>query len=197
MWERGRRLAPDYLEVDPNYQIGGFTNNDIYEGFLEGRDTDWYGAFTGTGYINSQDISISGRSGGVGYFVSGGMTDVEGFIKNDNYTRYNYRINVDAKINDWLNVGIESFLTSSDYSGVDLIGEGYWGSILTLQPWVSSHDENGEIEPIALYGLSPYTALDAEDSDKRLNIFGNIHADVKPVAIKLYWVCLEEQLSSI
>tara|TARA_R100000935_G_scaffold10873_1_gene21740 strand:+ start:10140 stop:13316 length:3177 start_codon:yes stop_codon:yes gene_type:complete len=179
LWERGRRLAPDYLEVDPNYQIGGFTNNDIYEGFLEGRDTDWYGAFTGTGYINSQDISISGRSGGVGYFVSGGMTDVEGFIKNDNYTRYNYRINVDAKINDWLNVGIESFLTSSDYSGVDLIGEGYWGSILTLQPWVSSHDENGEIEPIALYGLSPYTALDAEDSDKRLNIFGNIHADVK------------------
>jgi TonB-linked SusC/RagA family outer membrane protein len=83
---------------------------------------------------------------------------------------------MNAKINDWMNVGFESFITSSNYSGAS-------PSVKTafyLQPWAPIKDDKGEL---VLYPegsmLNPYTTLNVKDSDKRLNIFGNFHAEIK------------------
>jgi hypothetical protein len=74
--------------------------------------------FNQNGYINNHNLSLRGKTERLGYYISGGYTDVRGYIKNDDYKKYNFRINTNAEINKWMNVGIESFLTSSDYSGV-------------------------------------------------------------------------------
>jgi len=85
-------------------------------------------------------------------------------------------MNFDAKINDWMNLGIESFLTSSDYSGVSPSQS--W--IFMLQPWAPIYDDEGEIIPNPEgSALNPYLTVQQDDSDKRLNIFANIHADIK------------------
>jgi len=176
-WELGSRVAPDYLQQDPAFSIvPHLKTNEIVEGFASGLDNDWWGMFTGNGYINTHNLSIRGKTNTVGYFVSGGITDVKGFVKNDTYKRYNYRINVDAKINDWMKVGLESFLTSSDYSGVSPS----IGTAFTFQPWVPIYDANGEIIPTPEGGsINPFLTIQQDDSDKRLNMFANIHADIK------------------
>ena len=171
------RLAPDYLQPDNSFSISDKLKTlAITEGFANGQDTDWWGSLTGNGYINAHNLSVRGKNENLGYFVSGGMTDVKGFVINDTYKKYNYRINVDAKINDWMNVGIESFLTSSDYSGVspDV------STAFLMQPWAPIYDDSGEIilTPEGL-SLNPFLTIEQDDSDRRLNMFANIHADIK------------------
>ena len=73
---------------------------------------------TSPGHVNDHNISIRGRNKSTGYYFSVGITDQEGFLENDEYGKYNFRINLDNTINDWLNIGLESFATNSDYSGV-------------------------------------------------------------------------------
>ena len=176
-WELGSRIGPDYLQPDPDFSIvPHLKTNEIVTGFNNGIDINWWDAFTGNGYNNSHNISIRGKTKSIGYFVSGGITDVKGFIENDTYKRYSYRMNFDAAINDWMNLGIESFLTRSDYSGVSPSE----GVIFSLQPWAPPFDDEGEIIPYPEGGwLNPYLSIEQDDSDKRLNLFANIHADIK------------------
>jgi len=175
-WENGSRLSPDYLQPNPTFSIAQhLKNNNIINGFNNGVDNNWWGLFTGNGYINNHNLSLRGKSNELDYFISGGFTDVKGFVKNDTYKKYNYRINLNAKINDWMKVGVESFLTSSDYSGVSPdIAE-----LFKLQPWAPIYDENNEIIKTPSIGLNPFLIIQQDDSDRRLNIFGNIHADIK------------------
>jgi len=51
-WELGSRIGPDFLQPDPEFSIAPhLKTNEIVSGFNSGVDTDWWGAFTGNGYI--------------------------------------------------------------------------------------------------------------------------------------------------
>ena len=171
------RLGPDFLQPNPDFNISqNFKTKEITDGYLAGLDTDWWGGLTGNGSINKHNLSIRGKGKSFDYFISGGYTAVEGFMKNDDYKKYSYRANMNTEINNWLKIGFESFLTSSDYSGETA---STYNAFL-LQPWAPISDENGELvlRPEGSI-LNPYAYFDIEDSDKRLNIFGNFHADIK------------------
>lgn len=176
-WENGSRLGPDYLEPDPSFSIENILNtSEMIEGFQNGADNSMWDLITGNGYINNHNLSVRGKTSTLGYYLSGGYTDVKGYIANDTYKRYSYRINLDAKINDWMIVGMESFLTSSDYSGVAPNS----GPAFMMHPWTPLFEENGEPRR-DLQGVwfSPLLTIQQDDSDRRLNLFANIHADIK------------------
>ncbi len=178
-WDRGgkgSRLAPDYLQPNPDFNFTPyFKTPDIQKGYAEGLNNDWWGLFTRNGSTMMHNLSVSGRNTGLGYYVSGGYSDVKGFALGDNYKKYNLRINLDAKINEWLKVGVESSLASSDYSGVAVS----LGTVFTTQPWSPIYNENGEyiLNPNG-QNLNPYLTLKQEDDDKRFNVIGNFHADI-------------------
>lgn len=176
MWLNSR-TGPDYLSENPAYDITQhFKSSDIREGYLAGQDNDWWGGLTRNGDLSMHNISVRGRSKDVNYFLSGGYTYDKGFVVNDNYKRFSYRINVDAKVNNWLSLGMESFLTSSDYSGAAPDADVAFG----LQPFAPIYQADGQLQLFAggTY-LNPYAQLALQDNDKRKNISGNIHADVK------------------
>ena len=175
-WENGSRIGPDFLEANPSFAVVDLLKtNEMKEGFLNGTDVSMWDILTGNGYINTHNLSVRGKTKSFGYYFSGGITDVKGFMANDEYTKYNYRINLDAKINNWMNVGMESFLTSSDYSGV----APNQGPAFMKHPWTPIYDENGEaIRDLQGVWFSPLLTIQEEDSDKRLNLMANIHADI-------------------
>ncbi len=174
-WDRSR-IGPDYLQPDPDFSIiPHFKTLEIADGYRAGLDSDWWGGLTDNGHINSHNVSIRGQNETFNYFISGGYTDVEGFMVNDTYKRYNYRINFDARINDWFKVGIESFLASSDYSGYSIPV----GVAFTYQPWAPIYDEDGEYTQNPSGDINPFTRLRTDDSDRRINLFSNIHTDIK------------------
>lgn len=176
-WERGSRIAPDYLQTDTDYSFVPYLKTtEISEGYRQGVNNDWWGMFTGNGNMMTHNLSITGKNAGLGYFISGGFTDENGFMKNDDYKKYNFRINLESEINNWLNIGIESFLALSDYSGTspDVI------STFKTQPWSPIYDANGEylLTPNGA-GLNPFLVLQQKDSDNRFNVAGIAHAEVK------------------
>jgi len=143
-WAEGARLGPDYLQPNPDFNLSSNLKTDhIVRGYERELDYPWYDTFTGNGYKNSHNLSIRGKNNQISYFFSGGFTDVKGLLKNDEYKRYSYRINLDAEITNWLTVGIQSFLTQSDFSGAEPNLE----DLFIYQPWVPATDENGEYIP--------------------------------------------------
>ena len=171
------RLSPDYLNVDPDFNLTQYLkSNDIVQGYNNGIDEDWWGGLTRNGAINNQNISVRGKSKEMGYFVSGGYTNQKGFMINNDYSRYNMRMNLDLTINKWLKLGVESFITSSDYSGKSPDIE----NAFMMQPWAPIRDEQGEL---VLFPegtmLNPYAELNVKDSEKRLTLSGNIFAEIK------------------
>jgi len=176
-WWRGSRLAPDYLQVNPEFSFAQYLKStEIKDGFQQGLDNDWWGMFTGNGNIINNNLSVTGKSQGFGYFVSGGFSDVKGYLKNDTYKRYNFRINLDYEINKWLNLGLESFLASSDYSGVSPSVS----STFTTQAWSPVYDATGDylLTPNGL-NLNPFLHIQQDDEDKKFNVVGTMHAEIK------------------
>ncbi len=63
---------------------------------------------------NQQNLSISGGTNNVDYFVSGGYLNQGGLIKNVDYKRYSTRANVNVQVSKRLKLGINSVLTKED-----------------------------------------------------------------------------------
>lgn len=177
-WNEGGRLAPDFLQDDPNYVWqNNLKTTEISQGYADGIDTPWFDLLTGNGSISTHNLSVQGKSESLGYFLSVGTTNQEGYIKGDGYERYNFRINLDAKINDWLNIGTQTFITVSDYSGVSANnGDAYFH----LQPWAPIRDDAGELIPNPEGSwLNPFLTLEIDDSDVRFNLSSVMYANVK------------------
>ena len=176
-WENGSRLAPDYLQPNPDFV---FYNNlksaELSEGYLAGLENDWWNDFTGNGQIQSHNLSLQGATENLRYFVSAGLKDVQGYLKNDKYKRNNFRVNLDADVNNWLSIGMQSFLALSDYSGVAPSA----ASLFKTQPWAPIYDADREylLTPDGS-ALNPHLTAQIDDDDRRLNGNINLYANIQ------------------
>ncbi|MCD8032640.1 MAG: SusC/RagA family TonB-linked outer membrane protein [Bacteroides sp.] len=71
-----------------------------------GISTDWSKIFFGKSAPTSQvDMSVTGGTSGVSYFLSFGHYQADGIMDDSSLRRETLRSNVDAKVNDWIKVG--------------------------------------------------------------------------------------------
>ncbi len=74
-----------------------------------GQTWDYDKLFFGeTGGISNTNLNISGGNEKTRFFVSGGYNDEKGIVKNTGYKRYSARVNLDHRINDWIDVKLSS-----------------------------------------------------------------------------------------
>jgi TonB-dependent starch-binding outer membrane protein SusC len=171
-----RTQASGYLERNPNYNPSSkFKTSEEIAAYNQGRSTDWYDLLTNDNlYTQNHNLSLANQTRFSNYLISLGYTDQMGYMLNEDFSRLNARINIDNRITDWLQVGIQSFMTSSDYSGQDASGNNRY-----LSPYATSHDENGNL--VLITGgntVNPLMQAEADHLDKRLNFFGNISANI-------------------
>ena len=174
--ETSRTAESGYLDPNPAWQITNvFSTNEEIEAYNDGRMTNWYNELTNNDmYTQNHNLSLSNRTKFNNYLVSVGYTDQKGYLLNEDYSRLNARINLDNNITDWLKIGIQSFLTASDYSGQEATPNDRYSS-----PYATAYDRDGElIQIVAGNVINPFIKNMADDLDKRLNLFGNIFADV-------------------
>lgn len=69
-------------------------------------NTDWYDVILRDAETQKYNISATGGNAGSNYYMSVGILDEKGLLINNDYTRYNARINYNAKIRSNLNVGV-------------------------------------------------------------------------------------------
>jgi TonB-linked SusC/RagA family outer membrane protein len=122
--------------------------------------TDWQNVIYHNGALENHQLSVSGGSDNVRYFVSGGYLDQQGIVVNTQYKRYNLRSNVDLKLNSWLSAGV-NLNVIKDKGNVPPVGEGTrFGDILgqvvntvaRFDPATPIYDANGNYNFKALKG---------------------------------------------
>ncbi|TDN37562.1 TonB-dependent receptor [Hymenobacter sp. UV11] len=103
--QRGLTLTqalPNYTEVT-NLQAG--------------KTVDWMQEIRQQGLVQDHNLSISGGTDNVRYFVGGELFKQRGVIKGFQFQRINVRANVDANITPWLRIGTSSFFSSNNDGG--------------------------------------------------------------------------------
>ena len=123
--------------------------------------TDWQDEVYHKGNLQNHQLSMSGGSENIRYFVSGGYMDQEGIVINTQYKRYNLRSNLDLKLNNWLNAGV-NLNVIKDKGNVPPVGEGTrFGDILgqvintvpRFDPATPVYDADGNYNFKALKGV--------------------------------------------
>ena len=175
-WEQAYN-APDYITpnstFDPRTTWSGL--DQIIEGYDDGTDTDWLDLVTQTPFIQNTNLSMTGSTEKTGYFLSAGLTDEDGWAKNDSYSRINVRANFDTKVTNWLKIGMQTFMSSGDYSGA----AANIRNAMIFSPLTKPYNEDGTLNYYPQGNdINPLASLDIDDFDKRLNLFGNFSATV-------------------
>ncbi|WP_163379851.1 SusC/RagA family TonB-linked outer membrane protein [Cyclobacterium sp. SYSU L10401] len=83
-----------------------------------GGDTDWQDQIFQTGGIQNYQLSISGGTDNVNYYVSGAYFDQKGVIINSDFNRFSITSNLDIQASEKLKLGVNLFARRSSSDGV-------------------------------------------------------------------------------
>src|SRR5690606_18072388 len=131
------------------------------------------------GRIGSYDVSIGGRSEKTNYYLSASFVNEKGLILNDNSNRSSFRVNIDNKINDWLNIGLNSSFVRRDLSGISA----NLADLYTSSPYGTWYHENGQpkrfvVDEDQVSSNAVYASKMSDNEEISDNLFRNFYAEV-------------------
>lgn len=127
----------------------------------------------------NHELSISGKTDRVNYYLSGSYADQKSVILGDQFKRLTVRGNFDIKVTNWLNIGTNTGYSFKDYSGAsaDL------GMAFMMSPYAKYRYDDGAPtqspmgDPMVSNPL--FDALWKTNTDISNNLFSNLYADIK------------------
>lgn len=168
-----RSNPTDYLYLS---EAENYNNGIVHDPWKEASQNGWIGSY---------NLSVSGRSDRTSYFVSGALVNERGLIYNDNSDRITLRTNLQTKITDWLQLGLNTTFARRDISGVAAdVGKAYVGS-----PYGTWYHEDGQprqyiVEEDQVSGNSMYNAKMTDNEEIWDNIYSNFFAELNIPGIK-------------
>ncbi|MDR1764238.1 MAG: TonB-dependent receptor [Dysgonamonadaceae bacterium] len=178
-WGTSSVTAADVLTYNITTDL---TEMDIYN---NGSYTDWLDVILQNGMTQNYVASVSGGNEKTTFNLSVGAMDEEGIMKSDNLNRYNVRLNVDHKINNYFKVGgniMYSYRTQNRrYNSV-------FSTALKMTSITHPYDSSGEMimTPNPRY-VSHVNPLADEVENAYVNqvesnrMFGNVYLELTPV----------------
>lgn len=140
--------SPTGKITDPNnlrpnsYQIPAIIQGDI----SQLPNTDWQDAIFRTAPIQNYQISASGGNENIRYSISGGYFNQKGIIISSGLERYSFRMNLDGKLSNRINVGVTmlpSFTKQDDVSAIGHSGGAAVQAALSLPPYFPVYNPDG------------------------------------------------------
>jgi len=149
-------------------------------------NTDWYDIIFQNGQLQNHNLSASGGSDRLNFYISGGVSDQTGVVINNTYTRYNFRTNLDYKVGKRFTVGtkIDGQWSEMEFGDEDGIGG---SGIRNTNPGVTPIDpETGRYGGAMAYGenkqasnlLANYTI--EHNQRRRIGLNGNLYGIWNP-----------------
>ena len=158
----------------------GITDATLLKNFTEGKTHDWYGSTFRTGINRDNNLSVSGASDKVNYYMSLGYLTSEGAIQGNDYSAVRANMKVDAKITDWLEFGANvNFQDRSDGDISVGTGTNYWdANMLRNSPFSNFKEANGDYarQPMGptIGGYNYYYDRQYMDLDKGYTVLNTI-----------------------
>jgi TonB-dependent starch-binding outer membrane protein SusC len=105
-----------------------------------GEGTNWLDAILQPGVRQEHNLSLRGGTDGFKFLISSSYLDEKGIVKFSSFKRVTGRVNLDAKVNDRLNVGLSAFVfnrRSPSSAQVDFSGA------VQFVPTIPMYNEDG------------------------------------------------------
>ncbi len=112
------------------------------ESYTTGKTTDWAKEVLQNGIRQEYDLSVSGRTDKLTYYWSLGYQNNEGVVKGDKFSAVRSRLNLDLKVTDWLNVGLNTQYSFRDESSV----VASLSKMYTASPFSTPYAEDGSLK---------------------------------------------------
>jgi TonB-linked SusC/RagA family outer membrane protein len=169
----------DFLKQTNQTQTRPVPNIGELPAYNAGTTIDWVDEATQQGKIQDHNVSISGGSPDVKYFISGDYLDQKGVVKGYQFNRVSLRSNLDVNVTSFLTVGTSLFLTSNNFDG----GRANLLFATAMSPYGQEYNANGSytifpMSPELLY-TNPLLGLKTTQIGRTTNINGNGYAEVK------------------
>jgi TonB-linked SusC/RagA family outer membrane protein len=153
-----------------------------------GRGTDWFDLVTRDGATAQHNLSMSGGTKTTKYLLSGNIYDQKGIVKNSDFKRYSFRINLDQELNKFVKLGLNLTTSRIDNDNTQLGGDQYENSgiiraAIQQGPHIEAIDENGNypLNPQLALQPNPYSLLTITDKSRIERTLGNFFIDITPV----------------
>ena len=174
----------DFLAANGQTQTAVLPNAAEVDNYNQGITTDWLKEATQGGRLQEHNLSINGGTTDVQYYFSASRLNQDGVVKGYQFHRTSVRSNLDAKITDYLKVGISGFFTDNNYDG----GRANFLEATAMSPYSVPKDANGNyiIYPMApeqLF-LNPLLGLTVDRVDRGKNLTGSGFAELTPAFLK-------------
>lgn len=147
-------------------------------------DTDWFHeALKPMSMQTKADMSLSGGTGGLGYYLSlGGLTE-DGYYRNSatRYNQYSFRSNIDGRVTDNISLRFDVNGRIEDRNFPTKSAGATFRALMRGKPNLPAYWPNGLPGPDIEYGDNPVvtgTDVTGVDNDKRYYLQGNLGLDV-------------------
>ena len=177
-------------------------NGDQYKALVDemGQTTDWslYTDANGklinnnwqdqafrTAYSQNYQLSVTGGDANTNYYLSGSWMKQEGIEITNELARYNFKTNLDHKVNKYLKVGTS--LSYNRWRDVSVNETGRWGainSLITGAPVTNVYNSDGT------FAVNPFIPdlenpigliLQNEHAFVNARFLGNVYAEITPI----------------
>ena len=149
------------------------------ENFQAGETSDPWDVIKQDAPVQSHELSISGKTNRVIYYLSGSYVDQKSPLYGDSFSRLSSRLNLDISITDWLTIGTNTGISIKDYSGI----EAEYGYATYMSPYSEYFFEDGTPRRLPMndgLAINPiFNTLRNDNKDVRTNLFSNLYAEVK------------------
>ncbi|MCK5701493.1 MAG: SusC/RagA family TonB-linked outer membrane protein, partial [Cyclobacteriaceae bacterium] len=138
----------DLLDKDQYSDLWEEVTGGPVEGLI-GSGTDWQDEIFQTGQIQNYQLSFSGGTDNVDYYISGVYYDQKGVVITSNFKRFSVTSNLNIKASEKLNFGLNLLVRRSDKDGIRSQegSGGIYGGVIakafTSEPTLPVYDDDG------------------------------------------------------
>lgn len=149
-----------------------------------GEGTDWQNALFRIAPMQNHQISATGGSDKVRYFISGSYFTQDGTVVGTDFNRYSGRVNIDADLKKWFKLGSKiMFSRTQDHLGLNNSTEGIISVAMRTTPDVPIRNADGSWAGLSYEGapsvINPIAkALDETNILKKNGLNGNFYTDI-------------------
>lgn len=174
----------EYMKQMKQTQTNPVPNAAELPNYNAGKTTDWLKEVTQQAIMQDHNLSLSGGTKDLKYFVSGDYLKQVGVVKGYQYHRASFRANLDVNVTNYLTMGTSLFFSSNNSDGgrVNLL------NATAMSPYGQEYDAFGNYNIYPMYPellfANPLIGLYVDRIDRSKDLNGNMYAELNPGFIK-------------
>ena len=169
----------DFMTETKQVQTSPVPNASELGNYNAGKTTDWMKEVTQQGVTTDNNLSLSGGSKDVRYFISGEYMKQKGAVRGYQYHRAGVRANLDINVTDFLTIGSSAYYSYNNYDG----GQANLLFATAMSPYGVEYNPDGTYNIYPMYPellyTNPLINLYITNINHTSTFDGNGYAEVK------------------